>query len=208
MAAKLTYQIPSSNFETIRNQIASVIKLELDNQAALRGVGNPIVPNPDYTAEIYVERFTPVDKSEGNVIIISVENCRFNNQTPISQSNETLYSIDIYCNGIETLDIEGYKTSSIKLQRLCGLIRHILMSPYYDRLGLANGIIEHREVSQIRFARVNDEQDSVFSRMARMDVSVKMNENQNGIDPIIAGGYDTIIKIELTEKGYKLTYNN
>ncbi len=208
MEIKLTYLIQSANFETVRNQIASILKLELDNQALLRGTGTPVVPNHDYTAEIYIERFTPVDKSEGNVIVVTVENCRFSQQTPVSQSNEVIYNIDVYCNGLETSDIEGYNDSSVRLQRLCGLIDHILMSPHYDRLGLANGIIEHREVSQIRFARVNDEQDSVYSRMARVDTLVKMNENQSGIEPVIASGYDTIIKIELTELGYKLTYNN
>jgi hypothetical protein len=201
MAAKLTYQVPPANFETIRDQIGSLLKLELDNQAAL-GV------NPNLTAEVYVERFSPVDKSEGNVIVVNVQGCKFNNQTPVSQSNETVYNVDIFTNAHETASVEGHKGSSVKLERLAGLIRHILQSPHYDRLGLANGIIEHREVSQIRFGPVNDEQDSVFTRMARVDVMVRMNENQNGIDPVVAAGYDTIIKIELTEKGYKLTYNN
>jgi hypothetical protein len=201
MAAKLTYQIPSSNFETVRDQIGSILKLELDNQSVLCG-------DSDLTAEVYVNRFTPVDKSEGNVIIIKPESCKLDGQTPVSQSNETVYNVDIFTNARESASMEGHRRSSVKLERLAGMIRHIIQSPHYDRLGLANGIIEHREISQIRFAQVNDEQDSEFSRMARVDVTVHMNENQNGIEPVIAAGYDTIMKIELTEKGHKLTYNN
>lgn len=201
MAAKLTYQIPASNYETVRDQIGSVLKLELDNQAVLWD-------NTDLTAEVYINRFSPVDKSEGNVVIIKPEACKFDNQTPVSQSNEVVYNVDIFTNARESATEEGHKRSSVKLERLAGLIRHIIQSPHYDRLGLANGIIEHREVSQIRFAQVNDEQDSTFSRMARVDVTVRMNENQNGIDPIVAAGYDTVMKIELTEKGHKLIYNN
>jgi len=70
-----------------------------------------------------------------------------------------------------------------------------------------NGIVERRSVKSIRFARVSDEQDAYYTRMSRIDFVVKVNETVQGISPIIADGYDSQIKIELTNKGYKLTYN-
>jgi hypothetical protein len=44
--------------------------------------------------------------------------------------------------------------------------------------------------------------------MGRVVLTVRVNENQNGIEPTIAAGYDTIINISETEKGFLLTYNN
>ncbi len=208
MAVKLNYIIPSSNFELIRDRIAVILKEEMDNQSILRGTGNPVVQNLDYTADFYTERFTPVDKSEPNVVIVSLESSSLSNRTPISQSNECVFSIDIYTHANQTADHIGYYNSGVKLHRLIGLIRHILMSPNYDRLGFINGIIERRDVSQVQFASVNDEQDALFSRMARITFNVRMIETSNEIDPVEASGYDTVIKIEETEKGFLLTYNN
>jgi hypothetical protein len=44
--------------------------------------------------------------------------------------------------------------------------------------------------------------------MSRVDVVVQVNETVQGITPIAAAGYDTQIKIALTNKGYLLTKNN
>jgi len=214
MAAKLLYTIPASNFETIRDKIAVILKLEMDAQSVRRGTGGtgipptPIIPNLNYTATFYTERFTPVDKSEGNVITVDIDGGSLDNQTPISQSYECMFNIDIYTGGIETSTNHGYYNSSVKLHRLAGLVRHILQSPYYDRLDLTNGIIERRSVSQIRFARIADEQDAAFQRMGRVSLLVRIHEESSQITPIIAAGYDTIIKISETELGYLLTYNN
>lgn len=201
MAAKLNYIIPAGNFETIRDVIAVLLKLEMDNQAILRS-------NQDYTAEFYTERFTPVGINEGNVITVDLAGGQLDNQTPISQVFEATYNIDIFTGAKETSANDGYYNSSVKLQRLAGLVRHILQSPYYDRLGLENGIVQRRSVSSIRFGSVNDEKDASFVRMGRIQLTVRIYEESNEISVLAAAGYDTVIKISETEKGFKLTYNN
>lgn len=208
MAVKLNYIIGSSNFELVRDKIALILKEELDNQALLRGSGNPVIPNSDYTADVYIERFVPVDKSEPNVIIVSLNNSNLDNRTPISQSNECSFSIDVFTTAQQTSSNFGYYNSAVKLHRLIGLIRHILMSPYYDRLSFSNGIVESRAITQFQFSEVRDEQDAIFSRMARATFNVRMIETSNQITPVTAEGYDSIIKIEETENGFLLTYNN
>jgi hypothetical protein len=212
MAVKLNYTIAASNFESVRDKIATILKEEMDNQALRRGTPQaaplPNIPNPDYTASFYTERYTPIGKEEGNVITVDIDNTQLDNQTPVSQSLECSFNIDIYTAAKQTTSNYGYYNSAVKLHRLAGLVRHILQSPYYDRLGLVNGIIERRSVSRIQFAKVNDEQDSAFMRMARIVFVVRINENSNQITPITADGYDTIINIEETEKGFLLTINN
>jgi len=211
MAVKITYQIPASNFEAVRDRIALILKTEMDNQALLRGTPQtpplPNIPNPNYTASFFTERFTVVGKEEGNIITVDIVDGNPSNNTPISQPIEFTYNIDIYVNAVQNANY-GYYNSAVKLHRLAGLVRHILQSPYYDRLDFANGIIERRTVSKIQFARVSDEQDGAFSRMARVTLTVKMNETQSGIAIVDSGGYDTIINIEETELGYLLIYNN
>jgi hypothetical protein len=208
MAVKIDYTIQSSNFELVRDRIALILKEELDNQALLQGAGDPVVPNDDYTADIYTERFTPVDKSEPNVIIISLGNSSLTNRTPISQINECSFNIDVFTKSKQTSTGYGYYNSAVKLQKLVGLIRHILMSPYYDRLSFFDGIIANRSVNQIQYSEVRDEQDAIYSRMARITFEVHMIENNNQIIPIDASSYQTIIKIEETEKGYLLIKEN
>lgn len=206
MAIKLNYIIPESNFEKVRDRIASIIKTELDNQAVLRGSIN--APNQDYKAAVFTERFTPVAHNEGNVITVDVSGGPLDNQTPISQSFECVYNIDIFTSSKENANNTGYYNSAVKLQRLAGLVRHILQSPSYDKLDFASGFIERRSVSKIQFAVVSDEQDAAFTRMGRVLLAVRMNETSNEIEPVTASGYYTHIKIAETEKGFLLTYNN
>ncbi len=198
---KINIDIPQSNFELVRDKVAEIIKLELDNQAMRQN-------NSDFTCEVFIERFSNVNEDEGNVIIVSVDTCELDNQTPVSQSNEQKINIDVFCAAASSQTSPGYEKSGKLITRLCGMITYILQSTVYDRLGFANGIVERRSVKNMRFARISDEQDAFYSRMGRVELMVKTNQTYTGIEPITAAGYDTIMKIALTEKGYKLTYNN
>lgn len=213
MAAKITYIIPTSNFESIRDRIGTILVAEFAAQSLLQGTIShaipplPTIPNPNYVVSVYTERFTPVDKSEGNVIIINLERIPFDNQTYRTQVGKAIYNIDVFCNGHETSTVEGYYGTSVQLQRLCSTIRHILQSPYYDKLDFASGIIQRRSVSSIDMAHPG-EHDGSFSRMGRVVFEVDMLESQNEISVVDAEGYDTSVTIEETSLGYKFTKNN
>ena len=200
MPTKIFHIIPASNFEFIRDQVACIVKDELDRQAEY-------YEEEDLTGEVFVERYTPIGIDEDNVITVNSESCQFDDQTNTSQSNEIHFNIDVFANAKQTSTMDGYKASSLKMQRVCGLIRSILMNPEYLTLGFDPGFIWHRSVQTIRFNRVMEEQDGSFSRMSRLDLLVKCSEEQQQATPRIAKGYDTQIKIELTEKGYKLIKN-
>jgi hypothetical protein len=200
MAAKLLYSIGQSNFELVRDRIALILKEECDAQAARQS-------NTELTGTFYIERYTPVNEGEGSVITVNLDSCNYDDQTPVSQSNEVTINIDIYNDKNQTSSIDGYEAASKENARLAGLIRYILQAPIYDRLSFTNGIVERRSVKNIRFARVSDEQDSYYTRMSRVQIVVKVNETITGLTGIAADGYDTQIKIELTDKGFLLTYN-
>jgi hypothetical protein len=214
MAAKLDYIITASNFETIRDSIASILVTEIANQSLLQGTISTAIPplatipNPDLIVSIYAERFSDVGIGEGNVIVVKVASIPLGDQTPISQVAKAVFNIDVYCNSTETVSVEGYYRSAVKLQKLCGVIRHIIQSPYYDRLGLANGIIQRRSVSSIDFNQPSDNNDGAYARMARITLEVDIVESQNGISVTTAEGYDTFVTLEETDLGYKYTKNN
>jgi hypothetical protein len=201
MAAKLNFNIGPKNFEAVRDRVAIILKEECDNQ-------NIRQTNPELTGTFFIERYNPPSEDEGTIITVNVDQCTPDNQTAVSQSNETRLNIDIYGDSYQTASMDGYEKSGKKVTRLAGLIWSILQNPIYDRFSLANGIVERRSVSSIRFARVSDEQDARFTRMARIELMVRVNETVTGISPIEADGYDTQIRIAETNKGYKLTYNN
>jgi len=213
MAAKITYKIPASNFEAIRDRIASIITVELASQSILNGTISTAVPplatipNPDYVVSVYTERFTPVGKEEGKVIIVNLERMPLSDQTYKSQVGKAVFNIDVYCNGKETSSVEGYYGSSVKIQKLCGAIRHIIQSPYYEKLDFTEGIIQRRSVTSIDMAHPGED-DGAFTRMARMQLEVDIFESQNEVSVISADGYDTVVTISETDLGYKFTKNN
>jgi hypothetical protein len=215
MVSSIDIAIAQANFEIVRDQIGAIIKVELDKQAALWGTqpqaGPPAVPgipNNDLTAEVFIERLTPVDRSEGNVINVVVNSMDLDNQNQFTQRNSVVFAIDVFTNALETEAVDGCYLSGAKLHRLIGLIRSILQSPIYVKLGFQSGIVESRSVYKVLFSEKDDNHDTINSRMARIFLKVAIHEKTTGITPIEAGSYSTIVKLELTEKGYKFNYVN
>jgi hypothetical protein len=213
MVANLNFKINPANFETVRDQIAAILKIELDNQSIQWQTGSgtthdPYVPNLDLTGSVWTERFTPVDRVEGNVINVSILNINLDNQTPISQKNTVSYAIDVYTNAVETSAQDGCYISGQKLHRLTGLIRSIIQSPVYDRLGMSNGIVERRSVSGVIFGHKEDNHDTINTRMDRITLKVEIHEETSGIVPTELSTMLTKVKIEQTNKGYQFINNN
>jgi hypothetical protein len=228
--SKIDVAIAPSNFEYVRDQIGAILKIELDNQANLWGISashaylidnvylqngfyladtaTPLIPDTDLTAEVWVERFTPIDRVEGNTIEVGILKMDLDNQTPISQRNSVNYAIDVFVNAKEIGEDDGCYLSGAKLHRLIGLIRAIIQNPIYDKLGFAPGFIERRSIKQILFSEKDDNHDTINSRMARIILQVDMHEESSGIQPIQASNYQTVVKLAATEKGHKFIYIN
>lgn len=204
--------IAPSNFEYVRDQIGAILKIELDNQANLWGepatATTPLIPDADLIAEVWIERFTPIDRSEGNAIEVGILRMDLDNQTSISQRNSVHYAIDLWVNAIESGENDGCYLSGAKLHRLIGLIRAIIQNPVYDKLGFSPGFIERRSIKQILFSEKDDNHDTINSRMARIILQVDMHEESSGIQPRQASSYQTVVKLAATEKGHKFIYTN
>lgn len=199
--AVLSYQIPESNLETIRDQIAIIIKEELDNQATLQS-------DSDLTGLVFIERFTPIDKSEGTVIIVYIDRGEFSQQTQITQRGKANFFIDVFTWDLQTNTEEGYYRSAKKLHRIVMLIHNILQAPQFNKLTFAAGIVYNRTVTGIQFGQPNDNADTNYSRMGRLTLSVEFHNEQPHEEPIAASGYDTTVRIDTSDEGYTFITDN
>lgn len=199
--ANITTIIPIGNLEKIRDQIATIVKMELDNQATLQ-------IDPNLTGKVFIERFTPVDKSEGTVLIVYVDQGTFSDQTQVTQRGKFNFNIDVYCWDLQTDTEEGYFRSGRKLHRIANLVHNILQNPIYKTLGFLPGIIYNRTVTGMKFDTPNGNNDTNFSRMGRVILSVDFHNQQPHEIPITASGYDAKVKLEESEKGFYYSTNN
>ena len=215
MTAQITTAISQSNFERVRDQIGALLKVEIDNQALLLGTPavpsppTPAIPNPDIECSIYVERNKPVDRSEGNVINVLTIQMGYENTTPISQRNTAQFAIDVYTNAPEENNGQLCEPAKYKLSRLIGIIWNILQHPTYVRLQFTNKqIVESRSVTQVLFSDKDTMHEGINQVMARVILTVKIHEETGQIQPDAATSYETTVKLENTEKGYKFISTN
>ena len=126
----------------------------------------------------------------------------FDNMTTIKQDGTYIYHIDVFMKSKSNVTDKGDKKSMLQLQRLCGVIRAIIMDTRYLTLNFARPFIEHREVSDIKFATPENAKDASSSAMGRLTVSVRVPENVTGVPANAIDGYETTVKMNETELGY------
>lgn len=196
MAILITEKIESQGFEIVLNKLGAILLEELSNQRD--NFNNSAV------FDLFIERQQPYDKSEDVVIIVSLDNINYSGYTESSSDGGAIYNIDIYTTGVESSEETGNKASRDKLHLFTGWIRYILSSSKYKTLDLPAGCIGGTYVNSISFDDNYGTQDGSFIRMARVQFSVRINEVQelfNGIDLFCNG---TTIRLEETNRGYKL----
>lgn len=200
MAVQIPTLIPPESFELVRDRIAQILAEEITNQFALGG------ENALDLTQVALERTVPFDKTEMPCINVNLQRSTQETQIAVNTDETTLFNIDCYQSGISSDANKGDVLAKLKLQRLMGVVRAILENPRYKTLGFAPGFIMNRHVMSMDFAPV-DNGDSLSVSMGRVLLSVKIPENTELIQPTIADGFDTQMKLELTDKGYTYTVN-
>lgn len=190
--------LTARKFELIRDRIGEILADELPNQAALNS-------DPDLNPTIYLERLVPVSHEELPVVNIFAAESDFNRFTQISQTGENRIAIDVFTKGPTEgpdADQRGDTISSKKTARLAGLIQAILSHYKYRVLGFAGKFIDRVEVEEIKFLEPIKAEDATNLTKARLIVMVKAEETVAPYDPPLIDGYDTAVKLALTEYGY------
>lgn len=196
----LTGAIPRQNFELIRDKIGEILITELNNQKVIQGFSESI--------NIFSERTQPIDNSELLTININLESGDFSSKTQIGTNGKLMFNIDVYTSGISTSLKDGSIDSTFRLHKYIGMIRYILNYTGYKTLSMPLGIVGGTEIENFFIMESDLKQDSSYIKMARLQFSVRCNENQpleSGI-PLIEN--DTKVLLELTDLGYIYKFIN
>jgi hypothetical protein len=200
MASIIDSLITENGFELVNTKLGVILLEELSNQ---KETFNAFENN----FEVFVGRQEAYDKSEDVVINVSFDNANFSGKTQNDVQGNDTYFIDIYCQGVSSSEM----TSSVEADKLglrfAGLIRSILSSTKYKTLGFNPGLIGGTMVESIQSVNQFNEQDANSIKFVRVTFSARVQENQSMWQGVNLLGNDTTIKLDLTNKGYKLTFN-
>lgn len=192
--------IPTQAFELIRNRIAEILVDELPSQATLQG-------DSQLNATVYVERFVPFDLTELPAINVSINRGAYSEHTQRSTDGEYTFNIDVHTSAKSTSTVRGDVLAQFRLQKMLGVCRGILEDSRYKTLGFAPPFIESRKVTAMEFAQPT-EGDGTSSVVGRLTFIVRAPDRNGVVTPELIAGYDTQVKLALTNKGYIFTGDN
>jgi len=199
--AKIKTIIPAQAFEVVRDKIALILIDELENQVG-------ISYRTELDAKVTVERFIPYNESELPAVNVALAKGDFDNQTTIDSDGTYRYNIDVYHKSKGKTNKRGDTLAMINVQALIGVCKAILESPQYITLGFDAPFIMRRHVENIVIAEPADKKDTNSIVMGRITFIVRVPENVDVISANLIAGFDTQVKLGLTEKGYIYTGDN
>lgn len=199
MSAKITEIIAEQSFEILTKEVGAILLLELDNQITLQSY--------DVDLGVFIERIEPVDKSEDVVVNVSLNNVNYDNHNEFESQGTHTFNVDVYAFGEASTDETANDNVRLKLQKITGWIRYVLQSTKYKTLGFVPGLVGGTYVQSINFDDSFGKEDGAMTRMSRLVFSVRASEFQDPDDIKAFLRSDTSIKLDLTEKGYKLIFN-
>lgn len=199
--SNITAEITPQGFEIIRDRIGEILADEFVAQFAIHS-------DSDRNPDVFVERITPIGKEEFPLVSVLYSRTSYDNNTAVSMKGKNFYNIDVYTGARSTSSEDGDSRAQKKLGRLLGMVRAILASPHYIRLGFAPPFIERTEVLDIEIADPRDDQNSSNMVMGRLVFQVDAPETVEQIQPTLAEGYDTQVKLDETEKGFVYIIEN
>jgi len=207
--AELTGKIAPQQFETLRDQIAAIITLELAAQYALYSPAE-LVADPKQkvlNAPVYIERMVPVTIDEKEVVNVQFAFGDFEGSSQVTTSDQSdavhTFFIDCYSKGEANSADSASKDSRLRLQRLVGAVRAILMSPHYIRLGFDPPSIKRRKITRLEMAEPKNEADAQAATIGRIIFDVEVPEVVELITPGALTKSLTQVKLVDTDFGFK-----
>ncbi len=205
MSAIINVAIGKSNFETIRDSIATVLLIELQNQYTLDNT----IPN---IQQVFIERFVSINsETEVPCINISIDKGNYSNENLLKQDGEYIFNIDVYTASVYSdASGAGDVNAMYKMRRLLGLIRAILSySGYYiagnifgSGVGFIDAYIERFFVADKTM--VGDALSDVVGRIQLLVKCIETNPVSTGIGKTIL---DNTLKVKLNNSIYGFYIN-
>lgn len=198
--ALITENIPVQGSEIVLNRLGAILFLEISNQVTQQSISDEV--------QVYISSQNPYDKSSDVLINVRPDSVNFNGQTQEGMQGENIFNIDIFTQGRSTSVISGNTESKDKMQRYLGFVRYILASTKYKTLDLPYGLIGGVNVQSIQHDLTYNPDDANAISFARLQVSIRINESQELWNTNPFEGLDTVIKLDDTEKGFKIIIDN
>lgn len=195
--ALISNLISASSFEQIRTRIGEILATELAHQYYLDDA-------EELSADVWVERFVAFDATSCPAINVRLATGDFSNQHQGQSDGEYLFNIDFYTSAPSEEGKDGDVEAVLKLERLMGVCRYILDDPQYKTLAFQAPFIMNRNVRSLLIDG-GDSNDNQSVAMGRLVYAVKAPESNTLITPLPLGGVDTLVRLELTNKGYVFT---
>jgi hypothetical protein len=182
----------ADNVEVIRDQIAAILKLEIENQYQKS-------QDDEYNIKIFIENARPVETETDE----GAELSRFINaqlsRVDIPKSNSRIgrqagtatFFIDCTAYGSSEGDYRDDKEAAFKAWRIARLVRNIIMCEPYTYLGM-QGVVRSRIITTMETGAPNMQSEAQATTIVRVTLEVDFIENTFGIS------YDTLELINFT----------
>lgn len=188
-------EIPQQGFEVVRDLIGAILKTELENQKALKGITDDI--------NVFIGRISPFHQSEKLMFNVLLDSANYSGSHQKGTHGATLFYIDIFVASKESDNVEGGLSSTLKRDLYLGMVRYILQDTHYNTLGLPPGLIMGAEVQSFENFDNNDNNDSSFVKVSRINYSVKISEDQSLWKGVNIASMYTTLQLDLTNNGYQ-----
>ena len=199
MASILIDAIPEQNFELVRDQIGTIIKEEITQQAILQPTEDALK-----NVSVFVDRLVMPNKSELPLINVFLDLGNFDNQDVEAQDGTYSFNIDFYFSGKSGANESRGDVQSLRnLQRLMGVVRAIIQSVKYVTLGFAKPSVMHRSIESLLITDPTVSQDGSNISQGRLTLKVRMVETAEMFVPSVLNESLTKVKISDTEKGFE-----
>jgi hypothetical protein len=175
---------------------------ELANQKTLAGENG-------INITVFLERTCPIDKQELPVINIVYADTQFSDlSTPFTCPGDNKYLIECYVNSASDSSSDGDKKAAIKLARIMGMVRAILMDKRYLYIDFSGRFIQARSIKSITRTQpriANDVMNTISGTIEAHYTAEEVTELEEGMPEAFL---DTTVKLFNTDKGYKYVITN
>jgi hypothetical protein len=199
----------SDTIEVVRDQLAALLSLELQNQFVLaRDKG---IPRPqDYNINVFVENTRPYDGAMigyGQIslvnILISKVTVPTSNPRIGNQKEKAVIFIDCAADGNNAGDFRDDKSATFRAWKIMRLVRRIIMSDQYAYLGM-RGTVTSRTVTQMEAGSPNV-QAALALTVIRATLEVEFVERSIETPSVILEGIDYTVDADTGEVTAKLS---
>lgn len=202
--SQINTAIGIQSFERVRDQIGAILADELLNQVDNYGLTE--IKWREHS-KVWIERFVAFDKTEVPAINVGLAPSNYANQSQPVTDGTYRFNIDIYTSAPTEGDKDGDNLAMVRAQRIMGVCRAILEDTRFKTLGFAPPFIENRHIESVGMG-MNGTQDSSNQSFGRLVLVVRVPETNGMPTPALIKGYDTSVRLELSDKGYFYQGNN